>query len=42
MTDFRCKEAEQDTIDSTEWIVTNRLNNQCNYFNPFKAIVSII
>ena len=26
MTYFRCKEAEQDTIDSTQWIVTNRLN----------------
>ena len=42
MTDFRCKEAEQDTIDSTKWIVTNRLNKQCDYFNPFKSNILII
>ena len=42
MTYFRCKEAEQDTIDSTQWIVTNRLNNKRDYFNFFKANVSVI
>ena len=42
MTYFRCKEAEQDTIDSTQWIVTNRLNKKRDYFNLFKANVSVI
>ena len=42
MTDFRCKETEQDTIDSTKWIVTKRLNKQSDYYNPFKANVPII